>query len=105
MIGALRHKVELQTPLRVDDEAGGASLVWTPGPERWARVERLTSTIDVAGDRNRRLRRIAATVRRGDDLALGWRLLFNGEPYEVVSIESDDPAATRLTLICEEVAA
>ena len=103
MIGALRHKVVLLTQTRTEDEAGGAGLAWTPGPELWADVERLASTRDYAGDKQNRLKRIAATVRFRSDIALGSRLNFAGETYETVSIESDNGRERRLTLICEEV--
>ena len=101
MIGDLRHKIELLSPARTGDEAGGASIVWVSGGEIWAAVERLTSTRDFAGDRDNRLKRIAVTVRPGG-FELGGRLVFSGESYEIVSIESD--GARRLTLICEEAA-
>lgn len=103
MIGALRHKIQLLNASRDEDEAGGASIAWTPGPELWADVERLSSTRDFTGDRDNRLKRIAATIRFRADIALGTRLVFAGETYETVSIESDDGREKRLTLICEEV--
>lgn len=102
MIGALRHKIELLTATRVDDEAGGASISWSAGPELWARIERLTSTRDLTGDRDNRLRRIAVSLRYRTDLALGQRVMFDGAQYETVSIESEDDRDRRLTLICEE---
>lgn len=101
MIGALRHKVEMLTPSRIDDNGGGAAIVWLPGPELWAQVERLTSTQDFAGDRSNRLKRIAATMRYRTDVMLGQRLRFDNTDYEVVSIEDEEPGR-RLTLICEE---
>lgn len=104
MIGAMRHRIEMLTPSRIDDEAGGAAIVWLPGPELWARVERLTSTRDFAGDRNTRLRRLSATIRFRNDIALGQQVRFEHDNYEVVSIESDDDQGRRLTLICEETA-
>ena len=102
MIGALRHKIELLTPSRIDDGAGGAAIAWLPGPELWARVERLTSTRDFAGDRNNRLQRIAASIRYRTDIVLGQQLKFDNDNFEVVSIESEDDQDRRLTLICEE---
>ena len=102
MIGELRHKIERLTPARTEDEAGGAAIDWISGGELWAAVERLTSTRDFAGDRENRLKRIAVTVRAGA-FDLGTRLVFSGEIYEIVSIESDDGRDKRLTLICEEV--
>lgn len=103
MIGALRHKIIWLDVSRESDEAGGASLSWVPGSEVWASVERLASTRDFAGDRENRLKRIAVTIRFSMDAALGQRLAFEGEAYEIVSIESDDGRDKRLTLICEEV--
>lgn len=103
MIGGLRHRIELMTLSRVDDDAGGAATLWLPGPELWAQVERLTSTRDVAGDRTNRLKRIAATIRYRTDIVLGQRIRFENDAYEVVSVESGDERDRRLTLVCEEV--
>ncbi len=103
MTGSLRHKIELLSAERTADEAGGASLAWSAGAELWARVERLTSTRDFSGDRDNRLKRIAATVRWRSGVALGGRLRFDGADYEIVSIESDDGREKHLTLVCEEV--
>ena len=103
MIGALRHKIELLTLSRIADDGGGATVAWLPGPDLWARVERLTSTRDIAGDRTQRLKRIEATIRYRTDVVLGQQIRFEGDPYEVVSIESNDDRDRRLTLICEEV--
>ena len=103
MIGALRNRIELLTFTRFDDDAGGGDVVWLPGPEIWAQVVRLTASRDVAGDRTRRLKRIAATIRQRSDVALGQQVKFDDENYEVVSIESDDARARRITLICEQV--
>ncbi len=103
MIGALRNRIELLTFTRFDDDAGGGAVVWLPGPEIWAEVTRLTAARDVAGDRTRRLKRIAAVIRHRSDIVLGQQVKFDGDNYEVVSIESDDPRARRITLVCEQV--
>jgi len=101
MIGALRHKIELLTKTRVADDGGGAAILWLPGPEIWAQVQRLSSTQDFAGDRANRLRRLAVTIRYRADIVLSQQLRFDGDAYEVVSIEDDEPGK-RLTLVCEE---
>lgn len=103
MISALRHKIELLSASRTHDDGGGAVVSWAPGPELWARVERLTSTRDLAGDRENRLRRLAVTVRYRSDLILGHRIRLDSTNYEIVSIETGDERDRRLTLICEEV--
>ena len=103
MIGALRNRIEILTPSRIADGAGGAAVDWLAGPSLWAAVERLASTRDFSGDRTRRLRRLAATVRYRNDIALGDRLRFDGAVYDITSIE-DGPDDRRLTLVCEEAA-
>lgn len=105
MIGALRNRIELLTYSRVDDNAGGGAVIWLPGPEIWAEVTRLTAARDIAGDKARRLKRIAATIRRRGDIVLGQQVKFGNDNYEVVSIESDSSRQRRLTLICEEALA
>ncbi|MEM8935288.1 MAG: phage head closure protein, partial [Pseudomonadota bacterium] len=96
------NKLELLTPVRLDDDAGGASISWLPGAEVWAQIQQLTSTRDYFGDRTHRLRRIAATIRHRTDIVLGWRVRFEDADYEVVSIENDRDDRARLTLVCEE---
>ena len=104
MIGALRNKLEILVSARVSDEAGGAQIVWAPGPEIWAEIDRLSSTRDVLGDASRRLKRISARVRFRLDLAHGHRVRFENDQYEIVPIEEGEGRNRRLTLICEETA-
>ena len=102
MIGAFRNRIELLTFSRIDDDAGGGAVIWLPGPEIWAEVNLLSSARDVLGERKRRLKRIAATIRHRDDITPGQQIRYETDAYEVVSIESDDGRGRRLTLICEE---
>ena len=104
MIGALRHKITLLTEVLVADSGGGASSVWSPAHTVWAQVERLQSTQDFLGERRRRLKRIAAAIRMRGDVEPGGRISFDGETYEITSIEDGDDRGRRLTLVCEEVA-
>lgn len=105
MIGLMNRRAELLAPGRVPDEAGGAVLGFTHKEYAWAQIERLASTQDLSGDRGKRLRRIAATLRYRPDVRLGERLRLDGVDYEIVSIESADGRDKRLVLVCEEVAA
>lgn len=103
MIGSFRNRITLLTESRIDDDAGGGDIVWLSGPEIWAEVTLLSSARDVLGERARRLKRIAATIRHRDDVELDNQIRFDNDNYEIVSIENDDEKARRLTLICEEV--
>jgi len=102
VIGSLRHQIELYAPSRLADGAGGASLEWTLVETVWAGLERLASTRDFAGDRNNRLRRLAATIRKRTDVDLGARVRFEETLYEIVSVEAGAGDEKTMTLICEE---
>ena len=105
MIGSLRHRIELLVRSRLADEAGGGAVIFTPVETVWAGLERLPSARDPGGDRDRRLRRLSATIRMRSDVAPGGRIRFEGVPYDIVSVE---PAPARagperyVALICEE---
>jgi len=103
MIGELRHKITLLTSERISDGGGGADFTWSPAASLWARVVKLSSTQDFIGDSQRRLKRLAATIRKRDDIDTGMRVFFEGNFFEITSIETDDERERRVTLICEEV--
>ena len=103
MIGLLRKRIEILEASRTPDEAGGASLQWTPVETVWAGLERLASTRDFTGDRAAHLRRLAATIRFRDGVLLGQRLRFEAVDYEIVSIESLGDKDKKLVLVCEEI--
>ncbi|MBI1391779.1 MAG: hypothetical protein GC152_03455 [Alphaproteobacteria bacterium] len=104
MIGNLRNRIELLAASRTVDAGGGAAVGYGVAASMWARVERLPSTTGLAGDRNVRLRRAAASIRRRADLAPGDRFRFDGVDYEIMSIEDDAADRHRVLLIGEEAA-
>ncbi len=103
MIGNLRHKLMRLTAQRMQDEGGGAEIIWQPAGEMWANVDFLRPLRDRSGDRRSFLKRIAAQVRVDQNLQEGQRLRFDGRDYEIVSIESDDDRQRRVVLIGEEI--
>lgn len=102
MIGLMRHRIEILAPTRLPDDAGGAGLAWSVFETMWAGLRRLSSARDVAGGGDRRLRRVAATVRFRPWIRAGLRLRFDDADFEIVSVESDDARERALTLVCEE---
>lgn len=99
----MRHLIDILSPSRTPDEAGGAAVSWALVETVWARVERLAGSRDFAGDRTNRLRRIAATIRFRSDVGLGQRIDDQGVRYEIVSIEAPDGPDRYLVLVAEEV--
>lgn len=101
MISLLRKRIEILAPARDADEAGGAGVAWTSVETMWAGLERLSAVRDVAGDRARHLRRIAATIRHRA-VTLGHRVRHDNVEYDIVSIETSGDRDKTLTLFCEE---
>ncbi len=100
----MRETIALLTPAPAPDEGGGRRLDYVEGSRLWAEIARLPTTQDFLGDRRRRLRRLAVTIRTRRDIAPGARIRLAGDDYEVASIEDADDRGRRLTLICEEIA-
>lgn len=104
MISVLRKRIEILAPARIGDEAGGASAAWTSVETMWAGLERLSAVRDIAGDRTRHLKRIAATIRYRN-ITLGQRVRHDNVDYDIVSIETSGDRDKTLTLFCEEARA
>lgn len=50
-IGALRHRLALQRPVRAEDGGGGAAVTWETVAELWAALSPLTGSEAVEADR------------------------------------------------------
>jgi head-tail adaptor len=101
MIGYYRYEIDILETTRRPDGAGGARTLHQPIARVWSAIEQLPAA---AGDGpgEGRLRRIKAFVRNRIEFALGRRIRWGGDDYEIVSIESDDERGRRVFLICEE---
>jgi head-tail adaptor len=102
VIGLLRCRIEILAPARLADGAGGAGLSWSVVETMWAGLRRLSAARDLAGEADRRLGRIAATVRFRPWIREGLRVRFEAADYEIVSVESDGGRERALILVCEE---
>ena len=100
-IGALRHRVTLEQPLRTPDGGGGAAVAWEAVAELWAAIrpiggdERLEAD-QVAG-------RITHTIwirrRSGVDPSMRFR---QGTRLFDIRAVLDTEDRTRLRCLCEE---
>ncbi|MEM6415005.1 MAG: head-tail adaptor protein [Pseudomonadota bacterium] len=100
MIGRLNSEITLLSESALADGGGGNQIAWTAGATIWADIEELSSSSNIAGDRNVRLRRIAARIRQRSGLTLGGRIRLVDTDFDITSIEDDDDG--RIALICEE---
>ena len=103
MIGNFRQRLTLLSRQRLDDEAGGAQIVYSPAGSLWGAVRLLSSTRDIAGNRTVRLRRIGISTRYRADITPGDRIEYAGSQYEIVSTETEDGRERLIDLVGEEV--
>lgn len=96
----MRARVRLQSPVRVDDEVGGAALSWSDGGSAWALVESLSTSLNANYDRQVSTTRVRMTLRARDDVRAGWRLVWGVRTFRILGVECDGGA--RLSLNCEE---
>ncbi|MBI1186911.1 MAG: hypothetical protein GC206_06190 [Alphaproteobacteria bacterium] len=96
----LRARAMLQSPTRIDDDLGGATLGWADEGEVWARIEARGGGLGAGldGEVSRTLWR--AELRAPSLVAAGWRLLWEGRGLRVLTVL---PAAPGFVAIeCEE---
>jgi head-tail adaptor len=98
----LKHRIDILQAQRAPDGAGGASLSFAPVESQWAGIEHLAAARSGVGARDFS-RRIAAIVRIETKAALGGRIRFANDDYEIISIETVGRAERYLRLICEEI--
>lgn len=102
MIGALSRRVALERPDRLEDEGGGADVVWTPVATVWARVTSSGRGADASFDGlasriGHRLR-----LRWRGDVAPGWRARLGERVLRIESALDQDGARRWLHLDCVE---
>ncbi|MEL6362392.1 MAG: phage head closure protein [Pseudomonadota bacterium] len=105
MIGRLRHQITFLARIRTADPGGGFAVTWEATATVWANVERLASASSASGagsPRERRLKRIGATIRARSGLSLGSRIRYRGTDYEITSVEDADERGLKLLLVGEE---
>lgn len=99
-IGAMRARVGLQRPERVEDDLGGAEIVWINEGEVWAAIEAVSVGERAGYDAAPSMAAFRVVINRRDDVRAGWRLLWGERLLRVVGARDD--GAARVALHCEE---
>ncbi len=101
-IGALRHRVRIETPQDVSDDGGGCVRQWVSGGTYWAVIETLAARQEdvAAGLREVITHRI--TFRAGVPVPLGARLDFQGRKFRIEARHDPDEKRCRLVCLCRE---
>lgn len=102
LTGALRERVAVERWVGASDGAGGSTGTWTALAEVWASVEAAGFGAAIEAERVNRAARYRVTVRALDELRMGDRLIWRGQPLEVLSLERDPSRPERITMLVEE---
>lgn len=97
-IGALRHRVELQTPTATPGTGGGAVVQWQTVASLWASVAAVGGREDVHAAAPRGRASFDITIRHRADVGSESRFVHGGEIFDVRS--ALDPDGRRRWLVC-----
>jgi head-tail adaptor len=99
-VGALRVRLGLQSPERIADDLGGASIVWTAQGEVWAEVSASGGAQGADFDRAPSVVSYVARVRAPCSAEPAWRALWGARVLAVRAVR--DAGGDFVELICEE---
>ena len=102
MIGAMRHKVEIQKPVDVSDALGGRSTTWTKVVKVWAAVAPSGSQESLINDQQQHVTSHTVTIRHRTDVLPKWRILFRTRELEIDSVHNNNERDRFLNLTCLE---
>ena len=97
--GWLRHRVTFESAVATPDEAGGASLSWTPLVILWAAIEPASGQEEIVADQLSGVVTHRVTIRWREDIAGGLRVAYRGRHFRV--LVAYDPDETRRYLVAK----
>lgn len=99
--GKLRHRVELQSPLRTRDADGGVATTWQSRGQAWAAIEPLSAREFIAGQALTSDVDTRITIRYRPDVAADWRVVHGARIYAIRGVLADKNSGLEyLTLPC-----
>lgn len=101
-IGALRHRVQLEAPVRVADGGGGATVTWTPVAEIWAGVEPVAGSEGVLGEGLAGRISHEIVIRHRSGVGTAMRFRFGTRIFEIRAAIDVDERRRMLRCLCRE---
>lgn len=101
-IGALRHRVTLEQPLRGADGGGGAHVTWSAIAELWASVSPATGGETVFAEAVSGRISHAITLRFRADISPEMRLRLGPRVFEILAVIDVDERHRELRCLCRE---
>jgi SPP1 family predicted phage head-tail adaptor len=101
-IGAMRHRIILQQPVRVADGGGGATESWDTVAELWAAVQAIDGEERLAADALAGELTHVVWLRYRGGLVPSMRFLYDGRSLEIRAVVQIDGRRRRLKCLCLE---
>ena len=102
MIGQLRTRLGLYTPVETADAHGGAKVTWTFQRLLWGAVEPKQYTERRENGRLAITQTYRVTIRYRPDFPERARLMWGSRLLRIIAASDPDTRGERLHLICEE---
>lgn len=101
-IGELRHRMQLEAPVRTDDGAGGAAVSWALEAEVWGAMRPLAGSEIVDADRlaGRVTHEIWIRYRAG--VTPQMRLVLGTRPFDIRTVLDEEERHRWLRCLVEE---
>lgn len=102
-IGAMRHRLVLETPLDTPDGAGGAARVWDTVATVWAGLRPISAGERVDADAEEHAVTHRVLIRWRDDVTAGDRFRLGARIFEIRALADPEERQRFLQIDVEEV--
>lgn len=103
-LGALRHRVTIEEPVRVSDEAGGAAITWSYVATVWAEIQPKTGREVFESDQLGGRVTHDVRMRYRDGVTPKMRIFHSGRLFDIRFVANVGERSEWLICVCEEVA-
>lgn len=102
-IGSLRHRLRLEAPVDVSDDAGGFERTYHTIANVWAKISPIGANSQFMEQRFEQSTRFRIDLRWRSDIHAGMRLVFRDQIFLIQAVYDPDGAQRALTCACEEI--
>jgi SPP1 family predicted phage head-tail adaptor len=101
VIGVLRHRITIESPVATQDEGGGRSITWSPLATVWAQIEQTGGRQLVRAGEVEPQTLYRLTLRHVAGIIAGMRAVWGAKLIEITGVT--DPDGRGRTLVLEGV--
>lgn len=101
-IGALRHRLVIEAPLRTSDGGGGGVVSWLDAGEVWAAIEPLSGSEAIVAEAVSGRISHAITIRHRPDVVPTMRFRQGDRIFDIAAAIDLDERGRMLRCLCRE---